>query len=149
MLDTSGRRLTGPRRAVAELIDAEQDAFTAADLVQKARVERPGLGRATVFRTLDLFLELGAVERIKLPDGRHAYVVSGPDHHHHVVCKRCGRITEFDDKGIKGLTKKVAKKTGYTIDTHRLDLSGLCPTCQEELAREAASAGGGRSRKRG
>jgi len=51
------------------------------------------------------------------------------------VCKRCGRITEFDDKGIKALTKKVAKRTGYAIDTHRLDLSGLCPSCQSELAK--------------
>jgi Fur family transcriptional regulator, ferric uptake regulator len=134
-LDTSGRRLTGPRRAVAELIDARQGAFTAAELVQQARAERPGLGRATVFRTLDLFLELGAVERIELPDSRHAYVVSGPDHHHHVVCSRCGRITEIDDRGIKALTKKIAKRTGYAIDTHRLALSGLCPTCQAEIAK--------------
>jgi Fur family transcriptional regulator, ferric uptake regulator len=134
-LDSSGRRLTAPRRAVAELIDGHTGAFTAAELVTQAKKERPGLGRATIFRTLDLFLELGAVERIELPDGRHAYVVSGPDHHHHVVCSRCGRITDIDDRGIKALTKKIAKRTGYAIDTHRLDLSGLCGPCQAEIAK--------------
>ena len=134
-LDSSGRRLTAPRRAVAELIDGRDGAFTAAELVSRARAERPGLGRATVFRTLDLFLELGAVERIELPDGRHAYVVSGPEHHHHVVCSRCGRITDIDDRGIKALTKKIAKRTGYAIDNHRLALSGLCPACQAATAK--------------
>ncbi len=134
-LDTSGRRLTAPRRAVAELIDGRVGAFTAAELVAQAKVERPGLGRATVFRTLDLFLELGAVERIELPDGRHAYVGSGPEHHHHVICSRCGRITDIDDRGIKALTKKIAKRTGYAIDTHRLAMSGLCPACQAATAK--------------
>ncbi len=134
-LDSSGRRLTAPRRAVAELIDGRVGAFTAAELVAQAKVERPGLGRATVFRTLDLFLELGAVERIELPDGRHAYVVSGPEHHHHVICSRCGRITDIDDRGIKALTKKIAKRTGYAIDTHQLAMSGLCPACQAETAK--------------
>jgi Fur family peroxide stress response transcriptional regulator len=51
------------------------------------------------------------------------------------VCARCGRITEIDDRGIKALTKKIAKRTGYAIDTHRLALSGLCPTCQTEIAK--------------
>ena len=134
-LDSSGRRLTAPRRAVAELIDGRDGAFTAAELVGQAKTERPGLGRATIFRTLDMFLELGAVERIELPDGRHAYVVSGPEHHHHVVCSRCGRMTDIDDRGIKALTKKIAKRTGYAIDTHHLALSGLCQPCQAETAK--------------
>ena len=128
-LDTSGHRLTEPRRAVAELVDRRSGHFTAADLVADAHAERPGIGRATVFRALELFQELGVIERIDLPSGEHAYVVCEPEHHHHVICSNCGRSADIDDRGIKALNKKIAKRTGYRIDQHRVELFGLCPAC--------------------
>jgi len=129
-LDESGHRLTEPRRAVAELMGRRAGHFTAADLVSDAREQRPGIGRATVFRALELFQELGVIERIDLPSGEHAYVVCETTHHHHVICSNCGRSADIDDRGIKAVTKKIAKRTGYRIDQHRLELFGLCPTCQ-------------------
>jgi Fur family ferric uptake transcriptional regulator len=112
---------------------ADQDGhFTAADLVTAARGRRLGVGRATVFRTLDVLAELGAVERLDLPSGEHAYVGCDPAHHHHVVCSRCGRSTEIDDAGLRSVVGDVARQTGYRIDTHRLELFGLCPTCLDE-----------------
>ena len=72
--DRAGLRVTEPRRSLAALI-AEQDGhFTAADLVQAAQAQRLGIGRATVFRTLEVLEDLGAVERLDLPSGEHAYV---------------------------------------------------------------------------
>ncbi len=130
-LDAAGHRLTEPRRAVAELLDGRPGHFSAADLVADARLRRPGIGRATVFRALELFLALGVVERIDLPSGEHAYVVCEPAHHHHVVCTGCGRSTEIDDRGVRALTRKVAKRTGYEIGRHRVELFGLCPACRE------------------
>lgn len=130
MLDAAGHRLTEPRRVVAGLLDGRAGHFSAADLVSDARERRPGIGRATVFRALELFLELGVVERIDLPSGEHAYVVCEPAHHHHVVCTGCGRSTEIDDRGVRALTKKVARRTGYEIGRHRVELFGLCPECQ-------------------
>ena len=130
-LDAAGHRLTEPRRVVAGLLDARSGHFSAADLVTDARERRPGIGRATVFRALELFLALGVVERIDLPTGEHAYVVCEPAHHHHVVCTGCGRSTEIDDRGVRALTKKVAKRTGYEIGRHRVELFGLCPACRE------------------
>ncbi len=128
-IDASGHRLTEPRRAVAELVDRRSGHFTAADLVADAHLEWPGIGRATVFRALELFQELGVIERIDLPTGEHAYVVCEPQHHHHVICSSCGRSAEIDDRGIKAVTKKIAKRTGYRIDQHRVELFGLCPDC--------------------
>jgi Fur family transcriptional regulator, ferric uptake regulator len=129
-LDDAGHRLTEPRRAVAGLVKDRAGHFTAADLVADASLRRPGIGRATVFRALELFLELGVVERIDLPSGEHAYVVCEPDHHHHLVCSSCGRGIEIDDRGIRALTRKIAKRTGYAIDRHRIELFGICPACQ-------------------
>jgi Fur family ferric uptake transcriptional regulator len=133
-LDGAGYRITDPRRAVAELISGRSGHFTAADLVSDARGRRLGIGRATIFRALDLFAGLGVVERLDLPNGEHAYVPCEPIHHHHVICSRCGRTEEVDDPGIDAATRSIAARTGYRIDAHRLELFGLCPACARATA---------------
>ena len=128
-LDRGGRRLTEPRLAVAALIATRQGHFTAADLVADARANRLRIGRATIFRSLEMLLELGVVERIDLPTGEHAYVGCQPSHHHHIVCSRCGRTSEVDDAGLRSMTGAVERTTGFRVDTHRLELFGVCPAC--------------------
>lgn len=128
-LERAGYRLTEPRRSLAMLIADQDGHFTAAGLVQAAQAKRVGIGRATVFRTLEVLEDLGAVERLDLPSGEHAYVGCEPAHHHHVVCSRCGRTNEIDDAGLRAVVGDIARGTGYRIDDHRLELFGLCPTC--------------------
>jgi len=129
-LDRAGHRLTEPRRRVAELIASQRGPFTAADLVRDARDRRFGIGRATVFRALDLLTELRLVERIDLPGGEHAYVPCEPVHHHHVICMRCGRATGIEDCGMAAVASEVARRSGYRVASHRLELFGTCPECQ-------------------
>jgi Fe2+ or Zn2+ uptake regulation protein len=129
-LDRSAHRMTEPRRAVARLIADRDGHFSAADLVTEARERRLAVGRATVFRTLDLLAELDLVERIDLPSGEHAYVACEPAHHHPVVCSGCGRSDDIDDAGMRAVVREVARRTGYRVDDHRLELFGLCPDCQ-------------------
>ena len=139
-LDIAGYRLTEPRRFVAALIADQDGHFTAAGLVRDARARQLGVGRATIFRTLDVLEDLGAVERLDLPSGEHAYVGCEPAHHHHVVCSRCGRTDEIDDEGLRAVVADVARRTGYRVDDHRLELFGLCPTCLDRAATTAATA---------
>ena len=131
-LDAGGHRLTGPRRSILGLIAGRTGHFTAADLVADVRDRKLGIGRATVFRSLDVLLELGVVERIDLPNGDHAYVACEPKHHHHVVCSRCGRATDIEDAGLGSVVGDVERRTGYRIDRHRLELFGLCPECRRD-----------------
>jgi Fe2+/Zn2+ uptake regulation proteins len=128
-LDRAGYRLTEPRRSLALLIADQQGHFTAAELVAGVRARRLGVGRATVFRTLEILEELDLVGRLDLPSGEHAYVVCEPAHHHHVVCSRCGRTNEIDDAGLRLVVREVARRTGYRVDEHRLEMFGLCPAC--------------------
>ena len=128
-LDRAGYRLTAPRRSLAGLIADEDGHFTAAGLVEAARGKGWAIGRATVYRTLEVLEDLGAVERLDLPSGEHAYVGCEPAHHHHVVCSRCGRTDEIDDSGLRAIVGDVARRTGYRVDDHRLELFGLCPAC--------------------
>jgi len=129
-LRNKGYRLTGPRKSVAELVSEREGHFTAADLISDARRKRLPLGRATIFRNLDLLTSLGALERLDLPSGEHAYVACEPEqHHHHVVCRQCGRSVEVEDSGLQSVVSEIARRSGYLIDTHRLELFGLCPDC--------------------
>jgi len=105
--------------------------FTAADLVDSARRRRLDLSRATLFRSIDLLTDLGVVERVDLPSGEHAYVPCAPAHHHHVVCSRCGRTVEVEDCGVAAAVDEISRRSGYTIESHRLELYGVCGRCQE------------------
>jgi Fur family transcriptional regulator, ferric uptake regulator len=128
--DRGGYRVTGPRRAVADLIVELDGHFTAAELVAAARRRRLGIGRATIFRALDLLADLSVVERVDLPNGDHAYVSCAPAHHHHIVCSQCGRATDVEDLGVAEAVREIGRRAGYRIDSHRLELFGLCHHCQ-------------------
>ena len=128
-LGRAGYRATAARRAVVDLISSRAGHFTAADLAGDARDRGLRIGRATIFRTLDVLAELRAVERIDLPSGDHAYVACDPLHHHHVVCSACGRSRDIDDAGLRPVVREIAQRTGYRIDEHRLELFGRCPDC--------------------
>jgi Fur family ferric uptake transcriptional regulator len=129
-LDDAGYRRTGARRSIADLISERNGPFTAADLVEDARARRLRIGRATIFRTIDVLAELHAVERLDLPSGDHAYVACDPVHHHHVVCSDCGASRDVDDAGWRSVVGDIERRTGYRIDDHRLELFGVCADCR-------------------
>ncbi len=128
-MEAAGFRSTASRRALLELIAGRGAHFTAADLTADVREHRLGIGRATIFRTLDLLVDLRAVERLDLPSGDHAYVVCEPLHHHHIVCSGCGATRDVEDHGLRTVVSNVASHTGFRIDDHRLELFGRCPAC--------------------
>jgi Fur family ferric uptake transcriptional regulator len=129
-LEGAGYRLTAPRRALAALIASRRGHFTADELLAESRRGRLGLGRATIFRSLDVLADLGVVERLDLPSGGHAFVACEPVHHHHVVCSSCGRSTGVSDHGLELVAAAIGRETGYRVDTHRLELFGRCTDCQ-------------------
>jgi Fe2+ or Zn2+ uptake regulation protein len=139
-LDEAGYFVTEPRRVVAQMVAERDSHFTANELIGEAKRARLGVGRATVFRALELFEQLGLVERLDLPNGEHAYVICQPAHHHHVICTACGRSAEVGDLGIGSIAAEVESQTGFTLDSHRIELYGLCTECR--------TAGAGRVRRR-
>jgi Fur family ferric uptake transcriptional regulator len=141
-LEDAGCRLTEPRRAIAGFVAGRGGStFTAADIVADVRAQRLGIGRATVFRAIDLLVSVGVVERIDLQNGEHAYVACVPTHHHHVVCSRCARAVEVGDLGLGAVAREASRRTGYRIDEHRLELFGLCPVCQRDQPATTAPRG--------
>ncbi len=129
-LERAGYQATPNRRLVAELVASADGHFTAAHLLDRGRRERVTIGRATVFRALDLLTTLRVVERLDLPSGSHAYVLCDPDeHHHHLICSSCGRSEDVADGELPALIERIGRRSGYRIEAHRLELFGTCPRC--------------------
>jgi Fe2+ or Zn2+ uptake regulation protein len=125
----AGERVTLPRRAVARLVAARDGHFTAAQLMDDAEAAGEPIGRATIFRALDLFANLGLVERVDLPDGNHAFVACESVHHHHAICTRCGRSTDIDDGALGEVLASLGRGAGFRVTAHRLEVFGLCAEC--------------------
>jgi len=139
-LERAGYQATPNRRLVAELVASTSGHFTAADLLERGRREQVNIGRATIFRALEVMTSLRVVERLDLPSGAHAYVVCDPDeHHHHIVCSGCGRSEDIADGELVVVVDDIARRSGYRIESHRLELFGRCPDCA--AAAEAAGPG--------
>jgi Fur family ferric uptake transcriptional regulator len=129
-LERAGYQATPNRRLVAQLVASTSGHFTAAELLERGRREQVNIGRATIFRALDILTTLHVVERLDLPSGTHAYVVCEPDeHHHHLVCSGCGRSEDIADGELAELVDDIGRRNGYRIESHRLELFGTCPDC--------------------
>ena len=131
----AGYRLTRPRQAVLQSICEHDGSFTAGELVASVSAGYPDVGRATVFRTLDLLVGLGILQRVhtEAEIGRgHSYVVCGLDqtHHHHLVCTQCGLIADFEGCGIEDLLARLRVYTSFRVESHHIELYGLCEHCQ-------------------
>jgi Fur family ferric uptake transcriptional regulator len=126
-LALAGHRMTGPRAAVVQTIADQQAVVTAEQLV--AELQPRGISRATVYRTLDVLEKLGLLARMHL-DNYHGYTVCNDGHHHHLLCKACGRVTIADASGIEAEIQKLARQLDFRVDTHTLEFSGLCRACQ-------------------
>src|SRR6478752_5700544 len=118
-LDRAGYRLTGPRRTVLEEVVRHETPFTSAELWATVQRHAPTVGRATVFRTLDLLARLGVLQRIHddADGGRcHAYLACDAGHHHHLICQGCGAVTDFaEDAALEALVRAVERQTAYRV----------------------------------
>lgn len=91
----------------------------------------PGIGYATVYRTLKLLAQAGLAEERRFDDGFTRYEYNASDgHHDHLICTSCGRIVEFENERIEQLQDDVARSKGFEVRSHRLELYGLCSECR-------------------
>ncbi len=127
-LETIGFRSTAPRRAVLQAIEEAGEPFTVEDLLARL----PHVGRATVFRTIKLLQELELLCRVPLEDGSVRYQLSQGGHHHHLVCRTCGRFTEFTDLELDARIQEQARSHGFTLEGHSVELYGVCQACSAQ-----------------
>jgi len=131
-ISSKGLKTTRQRDVILDAFLSSDRHMSIEDLYLKLRVKNPRIGYATVYRTLKLFAESGIAREIQFGDGqtRYEHVAEG-EHHDHLVCTRCGAIIEFENETIEKLQSDVADSYGFLIETHKLELYGICAKCRK------------------
>lgn len=137
-------RWTLPRQAILDLLSRTSGHLTAKEIYASLHKSHPGLGLTTVYRTLDLLVRSGLVARFAFGGGESRFEFNPAEkkeHHHHLVCTRCGIIINYKDfveeelDLIKKTETILAKKYGFTILDHNIEFYGLCQKCRQESNR--------------
>jgi Fur family ferric uptake transcriptional regulator len=130
-LHGAGLRRGGARTAVVEALARHECAVTALELDDELRRRRPPVARASVYRALDQLEELGLVQRLEVTRGTAAYERVEPSghHHHHAICRGCGRMETFEDRALEVEIERVSGRMPFAISEHDIVLRGLCERC--------------------
>ena len=126
-LQDAGERMTGPREIVMRALVAQSGVINPEALSYELHPE--GVGRATVYRTLDLLERYGMLARVHL-DGCHGYTLCDEGHHHHLLCSGCNTVVPIDATGVEAEILRLADELKFRVNTHTLEFSGLCEACQ-------------------
>jgi Fur family ferric uptake transcriptional regulator len=130
MTEHPQRRTTRQRTAIGEFLAHAGDFRTAQQIHEQLRMGGDPVGLATVYRTLQSMAEGGEVDTVRTADGESAYRrCTTSDHHHHLVCRSCGRTEEIMAKAVEAWAATIAAQHGFTDVTHDVELYGLCASC--------------------
>jgi Fur family transcriptional regulator, ferric uptake regulator len=131
VLARAGLRRGGARERVIELLELEDCALSAVEIEDALRDQGQRIGRASVYRVLELLVEHGLVERVTVGRdlSRYERVLPTGEHHHHLVCDRCGRLVAFDDPGLERAIHRVSERLGAQVEHHDVTLHGACADC--------------------
>ena len=128
-----GLKSTRQRETILNVFLSTKQHMSVEELYEKLRAAHPGIGYATVCRTLKLFAQSGIAHEIHFGDGRTRYEPAAQgEHHDHLVCTGCGTIAEFENSTIEELQTAVADGHDFLIHSHKLELYGLCARCRKE-----------------
>ena len=125
----AGYKLTPARLAVLQVIEGKHEHLNPAQILAQARTVHPRIGRATVYRTLDLLTQLGVVRPIYVGETGPLYIRTRGGHHH-MVCSDCGRIIDFDDCVAGEMIEDLRERYGFEITSHLLEFYGTCAACR-------------------
>jgi Fur family ferric uptake transcriptional regulator len=125
----SGARPTRQRRAVAACLNEADDFHSAQEIHDLLRRSGENVGLSTVYRTLQALADGGEVDTLRTEDGEALYRRCSGTHHHHLVCRGCGRTVEVEGPTVERWADAVADRHGFTEISHTLEIFGTCPDC--------------------
>lgn len=132
-LRDNGYKLTNARLTVLSVLENADGHLTSNDLLYRVAATDPSIGRASVFRTLDLFTRLSIIRPTYIDSSvTPTYVLLPDGHHHHIICTRCADVIEFEDCGLDDLKAMLEGRLGVQLNGHLLEFFGLCANCAAE-----------------
>ena len=131
-LERDGYRLSAPRSAVVETLATLGCSVTAKEIADRLHERGEDVGVASIYRTLDLLDKLRLARRVDAAEGVARYEPIDPsgDHHHHIVCERCGAVTAFEDRELEQAIERVSRSLSFAVDDHDVVLHGACSDCR-------------------
>ncbi|WFD08804.1 Fur family transcriptional regulator [Tepidibacter hydrothermalis] len=133
-LKEEGYKLTPQRRSIVDImIKNEGKHLNSEEIYDLVKVECPEIGLATVYRTLQLLDDIGAVSKLNLDDGCCRYEINLNDethNHHHLICKKCNKIIEVEEDLLETLEEQIEKNYGFKIFDHDVKFFGMCNSCK-------------------
>ncbi|MBI2411583.1 MAG: transcriptional repressor [Deltaproteobacteria bacterium] len=129
-LETKGLKSTAQRDYIADVFFKTNTHISLEELLKKVKRKTPNIGYATVYRTMKLLTECGLAISRQFGDGQTRYEnLPENGHHDHIICIKCSKIAEFQNQKIEQLQAEAAKKLGFTVVNHKLELYGYCSDC--------------------
>jgi Fur family ferric uptake transcriptional regulator len=143
LLKEKGLKMTRQRLVVLEVLaESPEQHLTAEEIYERIKAANPDIGLATVYRTVQLLLELELIDRINLDDGFVRYEIGDMEkkrrhhRHHHLICLKCGRVSAFQEDMLEALETGVQEALGFQVTDHEVKLYGYCRDCSEKEKRE-------------
>jgi Fur family ferric uptake transcriptional regulator len=132
-LKKRGLKLTPQRRLIVDIIHDTKGHLTAEEIIEIVQARMPGINKSTVYRTLELLEEAGCV--YKSESGDHFIYHHDEDgHHHHLVCTKCGKTVDCDEKLFAPMEKSIRSKYGYNVGFKHMVMYGLCENCRDNTS---------------
>jgi Fur family ferric uptake transcriptional regulator len=135
-----GLKHSAVRDAVIEAFFQSRGHVSVEELTERARAASPNVSQATVYRTMRLLVDNGFAAERDFGGSRARFEPAHTGHHDHLICTSCGTVREFEHPVIEDLQARVARELGFAIQSHKLELYGLCPTCRKTGEPSASQA---------
>ena len=130
-LKRAGHKTGGARTAVLQFLARQDCCLSAHEIFDGLRSEGRGVGVASVYRTLDLLTRMALIRRLDIGTAAcYELAQPGGEHHHHVVCDRCGKVAAFEDDALEDAIDRLARRLRYSVGLHEVVLRGACPECR-------------------
>ncbi len=132
VLARAGHQRGGARERVIELLARQPCALSAVEIEDVLRAEGTPIGRASIYRVRELLGEHGLAERVAVGPGQSRFEAIDPSgaHHHHLICRACGRLVSFDDPGLERAIDNLSRRLGVRVEHHDVLLRGSCEKCE-------------------
>jgi Fur family ferric uptake transcriptional regulator len=130
-LKQRGYKITAQRRKVINAIMESREHLTPAAIYERVKREHKGIGLVTIYRTLEILIEMGLICEMHAGGSCRSYLMRSPsEHHHHLICSDCGTVIDFTNCDLGGLERRLAKETNFKINGHLLEFLGQCRKCR-------------------
>jgi Fur family ferric uptake transcriptional regulator len=137
VFEGKGLRMSHPRFLVYQELSISESPMSPQELYQCLTKKERKIGLTSIYRSLDLFESLGIAFKIINGSSVKYKLCEMEDHHHHIVCKKCGNVVELDFCNISEWSKKVMESTGYQVTEHQLNFYGFCKECRPLQSRQS------------